>query len=205
MASPLDENAERGSGAAVGQPTGRGAGSGGRRTGRVAVLAEWVAWLAIAWFFYRQTALFDETIGSYRYGATGWPRTLAVCVAIGATGQMLYRFFVRETAGPVAAAVPETTPWATRAQRIAILALPLVWLWFTPRIGFYVTTPLFIVALLLVLEVRSVRALLGVTAVVYGLVLLIFTRYFYVGLPVGSFDGFYEVNNWIVATVRWGV
>ena len=205
MVSPLDESVERGP-ASPSRPVPDGsAEAGGRRPGRIGVLVEWLIWLAIAWFFYQQTAHFDETIGSYRYGATGWPRALAVCVAIGATGQMLYRLLVRETASPVAAAPAEATSWATWAQRGAILALPLVWLWFVPLIGFYVATPIFVLALLLVLEVRSVRALLGVTAIVYGLVLLIFTRYFYVGLPIGSLDGFYEVNDWIVATARWGV
>ena len=52
------------------------------------------------------------------------------------------------------------------------------------------------------MEVRKVRLLFGVTATVYGLVLLIFVRLFYVALPVGNWPVFYDINNWIVVAVR---
>ena len=181
------------------------ASAGGRRPRPTGALVEWAIWLAIAFFFYSQTSRFDEDIASYRFGATGWPRTLAICVAIGATGQMLYRIFRETTPSPVAEALAEDVSAWTWAQRLGILVLPIVWLWTIPYVGFYVSTPIFIFALLLILEVYAWRALIGVTAVVYGLVLLLFTRFFYVGLPVGTLDGFYEANNWIIATARWGV
>ena len=49
---------------------------------------------------------------------------------------------------------------------------------------------------------RKTRLLIGVTATVYGLVLLVFVRLFYVALPVGNWPVFYDVNNWIVVAVR---
>ncbi|HUF56698.1 MAG TPA: tripartite tricarboxylate transporter TctB family protein [Thermohalobaculum sp.] len=180
------------------------AAAGGRRPRPTGALVEWAIWLAVAFFFYAQTGRFDQEIATYRFGATGWPRTLAICVGLGATGQMLYRLFRDTTPSPVAEAIAEDVSAWTWAQRLGILSLPIVWLWTIPYVGFYVSTPFFVLALLLILEVRSLRALIGVTFVVYALVLLIFTRFFYVGLPTGQLDGFYEANNWIIATARWG-
>jgi hypothetical protein len=83
-----------------------------------------------------------------------------------------------------------------------IFLLPLVYLVLLPRTGFFVTTPVFVAAFLWVLQVRRVRLLVSVTAIAYGLVLLIFVRLFYVALPVGNWPVFYDVNNWIVVAVR---
>ena len=74
-----------------------------------------------------------------------------------------------------------------------------------PSIGFYVATPVFILGLLLLLEVTSPAALLLVTTVVYSLVLLIFTRFFFVALPVGGIQWFYDINNAIISIVRAGL
>lgn len=73
------------------------------------------------------------------------------------------------------------------------------------RIGFFVATPLFIAAYLFVLEVRRIRPLVFVTLAVYGFVLLLFVRFFYVALPVGAWPSFYEINNQIITLVRIGV
>lgn len=180
------------------------AAAGHGRPARTGALVEWAIWLLVVGVFYLQTARFDDTIASYRLGATGWPRALAVCAALGATGQLVYRLTRgAEAAGPAVAA-RERLPLGTLLQRAGIFVLPLVWLWLIPSIGFYVATPLFVIALMLILEVRSPLAILGVTTVVWGLLLVIFTRFFYVGLPTGSIDLFYDMNNWIIATARWG-
>ena len=84
------------------------------------------------------------------------------------------------------------------AQRLAVFALPFAYLFLTARFGFYVMTPVFILALMLLLEVRSWTALLAVTATVYGIVLLVFTRFFYVALPVGHVQPFYDINTMII-------
>ena len=31
---------------------------------------------------------------------------------------------------------------------------------------------------------------------------LIFTKLFYVALPVGNWPGFYEINNWLLTVIR---
>jgi len=167
---------------------------------------EWLVWLAISAFAYWQTTFFAEAIRDYPPGSAGWPRVICILIAVGATGQLLYKLSGHDVAGTSPTEEAETNSGAHRTiQRIAIFLLPFVFLYASPWIGFYIAAPLFIVALLLLLEVRSPLAIAGVTLVVYALFLLLFTRLFFVALPNGRLDGFYEVNNAIIGFARTGL
>lgn len=169
-------------------------------------LAEWLIWVAIAAIAYSQTFYFDVTIPNYPIGATGWPRAVAALIAIGATLQFLHKLVgMSEEPGEAADDAEPSDRSARLGQRIGIFALPFLYLFVTPWIGFYVSTPLFVATLLLFLEVRSVKAIAGVTILVYGLVLLLFTRFFFVALPTGRLDAFYEINIAIIDFVRMGM
>lgn len=182
-------------------------------------VVEWATWIAVlAWVFW-QTQRFDREIAQYAFGAAGWPRALCIAAALGATGQLIYRIAeirlgraagpestVPESAAPESAAPEGQRPglWQ-RAKHLPIFIFPLIYLYLVPSVGFYVATPFFILGLLLILEVRTLKALLGVTCVVYGLVLLLFTRFFYVALPVGRIESFYDINNAIIGIARYGM
>lgn len=171
---------------------------------------EWLFWLALAALVYSLTGRFDEPIAEYRFGASGWPRALCVALVIGATGQLIYKLSRKQASGNEPdsldpEAEPQSLSLGAKLQRFGVFAAPFIYLYLTPQIGFYVSTPLIILAILLLLEVRSLKALAGVTFVVYGLVLLIFTRFFYVALPVGRIEAFYDLNNWIIVLVRTGM
>ena len=91
-----------------------------------------------------------------------------------------------------------------RLQRIAIFVLPFVYLYLSTRLGAYVTTPLFLLAFLYLLEVRPVP-MICVTLTVYALVLIIFTRLFYVALPAGRIEFFYDLNIFLISLARVGM
>ena len=182
-------------------------------------VVEWAIWIAVlAWVFW-QTQRFDREIAQYAFGAAGWPRALCIAAALGATGQLIYRIAeIRRgrAAGPESTVPESTAPESAapkgqrpglwqRAKHLPIFIFPLIYLYLVPSVGFYVATPFFILGLLLILEVRSLRALLGVTCVIYGLVLLLFTRFFYVALPVGRIEAFYDINNAIIGIARYGM
>ena len=175
----------------------------------LALVLEWAVWISLAAASYWLTFAFDEPLDVYRFGAAGWPRFILACIAIGATVQLLFGLLARRRSavgpGPAAAdADPDEAPprFAVSPILAGIFLLPLAYLLALPRIGFFVTTPVFLVAFLWILQVRRPRLILGVTAVVYGIVLVVFVRLFYVALPVGNWPGFYDVNNWIVVAVR---
>ncbi len=90
-------------------------------------------------------------------------------------------------------------------QVVAVFCLPLVYVFLMRRIGFFLATPLFVLAYLWTLEVRRWQHLVAVSLAVLAVVLLVFVRFFYVALPVGSWEWAYAINNAIVALVRAGL
>ena len=171
---------------------------------------EWLIWVTLAGILYAQTAVFDQPIAEYAFGASGWPRVICLAVILGASCQLIFqiigdkrRKIMKSTMS--SESVNNEFNLRRTAQRLGIFLLPLIYLYFIPSFGFYVLTPFFILALLLLLEVRKAIAIISVILVVYGLTLMIFTRFFYVALPTGSIEFFYNINNVIIEFSRVGI
>ncbi|MDE0111502.1 MAG: tripartite tricarboxylate transporter TctB family protein [Albidovulum sp.] len=165
------------------------------------------AWLLLCGLIYSQTQLFDREIPEYEFGVAGWPRVLCIAAALGAVAQFcLQRLAARRTVEKS----PEAehagfVGWRAVAQRTAIFAFPLLWLVLAPRVGFYLSAPFFVAGMLVLMEVRSPTRVIAVTGAIYALVLLLFTRLFFVALPVGRIEAFYDANVAIIGFARIGL
>ncbi|MCY3877815.1 MAG: tripartite tricarboxylate transporter TctB family protein [Rhodobacteraceae bacterium] len=169
-------------------------------------LIELAIWLGLAGLMYSQTGLFDREIPEYLFGATSWPRAICIVIALGAIGQFAHQMLLATGSGTDGGGDRRVRGRTIDfAKRIAIFVFPLIWLFLAPRFGFYLTAPFFVLGMLLLMEVRSPFNLFAVTAVVYALVLLIFTRFFFVALPVGRIQAFYDVNVAIIGIARLGI
>ena len=158
-------------------------------------------WLGLAALAYGLSFQFADEPGSYKWGPASWPRAIAVIMLLGA----LVNF---ATAGRRAGDRAEVAPPAP-GQRLrrwlataGIFVLPLIYVALLPFMGFYVATPLFLVALLFYLGERRPVFLVGVPLLIFVLVNLVFTVLFFVALPTGTWPGFYDVSNWFLVTVR---
>lgn len=169
--------------------------------------AELVLWLGVCAIVYSQTGLFDREIPEYRFGAIGWPRVICLIIAIGAIGQFISQVINRTSAPKAKNVVGEviSDSWTAIVKRAAIFVFPLVWLYLAPRVGFYLSAPFFVLGMLWLMEVRSPINLIAVTGVIYCILLLIFTRFFFVALPVGRIDFLYDLNVIIINLVRIGM
>ena len=175
-------------------------------------LTEWLMWMVLVLVALSQVDNFSQEIAAYRFDADGWPITITLALGAGATLQFIFQILRIKSGGadpnvqPSAEKKTEAkTSQATKLTNIAIFLLPFVYLLLVPRMGVYFLTPFFIVSLMLLLKVRSIKALLGITAISYLLLLVVFTRLFYVALPVGRWDFFYDFNNWIIVVARIGM
>ncbi|CUI27182.1 tripartite tricarboxylate transporter TctB family protein [Cognatishimia activa] len=168
---------------------------------------EWVFWIALVGLYVQQTSYFDETLQNYRLGATGWPRALCLVAVVGATGQLITRLLEIHRGSPEELGLneePVERNWRQMALHLSIFGFPFCFLYVVPAIGFYVAAPLFVLGLLLLLGVRKPLTIALVVAIVFGLFLVAFTRFFYVALPVGSIPFFYDVNVAVIEFTRYG-
>jgi Tripartite tricarboxylate transporter TctB family len=180
----------------------------GARDETVRIVSELAFWLALAAIGYALSFEFADEPGTYLWGAASWPRGVLLLMALGALAQAAVRMYrqkltiatdapARET--PAAADKPEAV---NRLKFLATFALPLIYVALLPHAGFYVTTPFFLAAYLLLLGERRPLVLIVAPLVIYALINLVFTKLFYVALPTGNWPGFYDFSNWFLVTVR---
>ena len=172
---------------------------------------EGLIWITIAGVAFALTYQFNEPLAQYRYGASGWPRTLILAIALFALIQACWSIFISRGKGAVETAeaqVSESTPtrsaagFLTYLKRIGAFVVPLLFLFLMPRTGFYIVAPFFIAGYMLLLGERRLVHLVGTTLLIYVLSLVIFTKLLYVPLPVGTWPGFYEINSFFVALIK---
>ena len=174
---------------------------------RFAPVLEWMVWVAIASTAIAMTGHFNQDMAQYNFGADGWPLAICIGIILGATGQLASRYIIQRGHRAELDSISQDEGTTTLAivKRLAIFLLPFVYLFLTTRIGAYVATPLFILGLLYLLEVKSPITALAVTSVITGLLLLLFTRFFFVALPVGRIPFFYDLNVAIIGLARAGM
>ena len=169
-------------------------------------LVELALWLGLCAIIFSQTGLFDREIPEYRFGANGWPRAICLIMALGAIGQFCSQIIKQfNPSAPRGMNVPSMGSIASLSKRLMIFVFPFFWLYLAPRVGFYLSTPFFVLGMLWLMEVRSIKHLVTVTMVIYATVLLIFTRFFFVALPVGRIEFFYDLNVSIISLARAGM
>ncbi|KPK21695.1 MAG: hypothetical protein AMK69_21270 [Nitrospira bacterium SG8_3] len=172
---------------------------------------EGLIWITIACVAFVLTYKFNEPLAHYRYGASGWPRTLILGIVIFAVINALWSLFLARRQGTVNAGeapLPEKLPSrsatgaSVHVKRIGSFAVPLLYLFLIPRAGFYILTPLFIAGYMVLLGERRMLHLVGTTLLIYALSLIVFVKLLYVPLPVGNWPGFYDINSFFVALIK---
>jgi hypothetical protein len=172
---------------------------------------EGLIWILIACVAFALTYQFNEPLPQYRYGASGWPRTLIIAMAVFAVINLLWGFFLSGGKGVVGTGEAElsdapptrsTTRASVNIKRLGAFVIPLLYLFLIPRAGFFVVTPLFLAGYMALLGERRWVHLLGTTLLIYILSLIVFTELLYVPLPVGNWPGFYDVNSFFLALIK---
>lgn len=85
-----------------------------------------------------------------------------------------------------------------RLRIIATFTLPFLYLFLLPRTGYFATTPLFLVAYMLVFREHSLKYMLATAVLLYAGSLAIFSKLLFVPLPTGNWPGFYDFSNWLL-------
>ena len=162
-------------------------------------------WLALAVGAFALRFNFNQELDIYRFGADGWPRAVVFIIVVSLLGQVYHdwRFGKAhldtddETDGTA-----DSRDAAYYGRMAAALGLPILYALLLPAAGFYVTTPFFIAAFLYAAGERRLKWLVLVTVCLYAGLVFAFARLFYIGLPVGTAQPFYDISNWLLVVIR---
>lgn len=169
--------------------------------GRWVEAISWIGFAALAFIF---SFKFDRDIEIYRFGASGWPRVLIVLIVLAALAQ-LFLGQREQQAGSGPAAEPDSDAEISLKDRVRIalvLGLPVLYAALLDISGFYFTTPIFITAYLYLNGERRIAWLIGIPVFICAVLLLVFTKLLYVGLPIGYVSPFYEFSNWLLVLIK---
>jgi cytochrome c oxidase subunit IV len=68
--------------------------------------------------------------------------------------------------------------------------------------GFFVTTPFFLAGVMLMMGERRWKYILAVTILIFGLIIVVFMKFLYVPLPMGTVQLAYDINNFFLVKIR---
>lgn len=84
----------------------------------------------------------------------------------------------------------------------AMLTLPLIFAAMLEDIGFYSLAPFFIVGVMFMMGERKAKPMIMIAALIFSLLMLLFVKILYVGLPVGNIRPFYDIGSWVVTVLQ---
>jgi hypothetical protein len=233
---------------------------------RVGHLVEAGLWLTLCLFLYIYSFEFDKDIEIYKFGATAWPRTIILLMALAAIGQLIHHYVKGDEASSqmISAAVDDGAEEAAHEAHheslnwylstFALLAIPFIYMrvpdWIAAMFsagdsglhlarivcaailvaiviyfirhhrvrvalmlplffaalledfGFYTLAPFFIIGVMYVFGERRAKPMALVMALIYGLLLMLFVKILFVGLPVGNIRPFYDIGSWVVTVLQ---
>lgn len=169
-------------------------------------LGETIAWLTLAIGMWAYSIKFDIDTVAYKFGPVSWPRAALGAIVVLAIAQWLMAKVVANRGGVVTEDAYSRSANAesgalTWWRIIATFTVPLIYLALLPHTGYFVTTPLFLVAYMLVFRERSMKYV-AITAIgLYVVSLAIFSKLLFVPLPTGNLPGFYDFSNWLLELI----
>ncbi|MEK9717743.1 MAG: tripartite tricarboxylate transporter TctB family protein [Candidatus Puniceispirillum sp.] len=167
-------------------------------------LIELGLWATIAVVFFAYSFEFNQTIEIYKFGATGWPRAILAMLVVVMIGNIFYQKAHGSAVQPgrVGIADDDLTetkkPLSAILNIIAFVALPLGYAWSLKPIGFYAATPVFTFLVILLLGERRVRWLIGITFLIYVLLIGLFMVFLNAPLPQGTVSPFYDFSAFML-------
>ena len=156
-------------------------------------VVEYLAWLAVAAFFYGLSFSFAGSGDAETLAAEFWPRLFSLILMIVATVHLMR--------GMGAADEPEEAGPSLLAS-LKLFVVPILFVILIPRIGFYPSAVLFLVGQLLVLGERRPMVLAATTTGVAAAIFFVFTTLFYVAVPLGTWPFFNAMNGTFVTLLR---
>lgn len=166
-------------------------------------LIETAIWLTIFVIFFAFTFEFNQPIEIYKFGATGWPRTVLGLLLVILMGNLFYCYKHGSALQSGRVGVgdedePEHKGWQSKLNILAILGVPFIFAILLKPVGFYFSAPFFIAMIILIFGERRPLWIAGITLFIYGLLLALFLVVLNAPLPQGNLSPFYDYSAFIL-------
>ena len=167
---------------------------------------EGAIWAAVVVVFYAFSFEFDKDIEIYKFGATGWPRAILAMLVLVLVGNLFYQHQHGSNAQPGRVGVTDDDLADTKktfgsvVNIISFILLPLLYAWSLKPVGFYSATPIFAAGIILLLGERRPKYVIGVTLLIYALLIGLFMIVLNAPLPQGTISPFYDFSAFMLRT-----
>jgi len=167
-------------------------------------LTEGAVWLSIAVIFFGFSFEFNQPIEIYIFGATGWPRVVIGLMLLVTVGNFYYQYkngSAIQTGRVGIADEDETGSYdniSAIVKVLAVLGTPFLFALSLKPVGFYFATPFFIALIIVIFGERRWKWILGITALLYALLLGLFMVVLNAPLPQGNVSPFYDYSAFIL-------
>ena len=167
-------------------------------------IVETLAWISIVLVFYLFSFEFDQEIEIYRFGATGWPRSILIILLLVTLGNFLHTY--KKGSGTQKGRVGISDDqekisydsFDSIIKLIAILFLPLLYSISLTPVGFYSATPFFIAMIIYLLGENRIKWIFSITIFIYFLLILLFMIVLNAPLPQGNMSPFYDFSAFML-------
>ena len=158
-------------------------------------------WFAIVIVFFGFSFQFNQSIEIYKFGATGWPRVVLALLLLVTIGNLFHLYLNGSAAqkGRVGIAdeneeAPDYSQPRTLLKVVAILSTPFLFALSLKPVGFYVGAPFFIALVIILFGERRWKWILGITVLLYLILLMLFMVLLNAPLPQGNVSPFYDYS-----------
>ena len=165
---------------------------------------ESTVWVSLVILLFAFSFEFDKEIEIYKFGAAGWPRAVLGMLLLVIVGNIFHQMRHGDNvqAGRVGVSDDEMSnvdlTVGSMVNLILFLLAPLLYAWSLKPIGFYSATPFFIASIICLLGEFRVSRVLLITALIYGLLIILFLLILNAPLPQGTVSPFYDFSAFML-------
>ena len=167
-------------------------------------LIESIVWVSLVILLFAFSFESDKEIEIYKFGAAGWPRAVLGMLLLVIVGNIFHQMRHGDNvqAGRVGVSEDEMSDVDRTVGSMVTLTLfllaPLLYAWSLKPIGFYSATPFFIASIICLLGEFRVKRVISITALIYGLLILLFLLVLNAPLPQGTVSPFYDFSAFML-------
>jgi len=167
-------------------------------------LIESIVWVSIVILLFAFSFEFDKEIEIYKFGAAGWPRAVLGMLLLVIVGNIFHQMRHGDNvqSGRVGVSEDEMSDvdrtFGSMVTLTLFLFAPLLYAWSLKPIGFYSATPFFIASIICLLGEFRVKRVISITALIYGLLILLFLLVLNAPLPQGTVSPFYDFSAFML-------